>query len=135
MKSLIPARELAQLRSTVALISAYGRWIEFSRPNAAVSDGAGGMIRPVGPDPVLALQFMFFSAKANVSPMESNDSTGTQVVSDGVIVGMPRDLYGIKALDVQENDYFEFDGETYRVTFLHHDRRYQMKCECRVVTA
>jgi hypothetical protein len=137
MSSALPILVKQQLKATAELIKRYGRQIVLHRPAAMVDDGAGGLKRPVAPDTVLPSQLMYFGGKINNRmnnlPFETTTAIGEFMKAGHVIVGMPIPKWELEAIDIKEDDWFLLNGKRYDVTFLHDDRTYQIKAECKFV--
>jgi hypothetical protein len=78
---------------------------------------------------------MYFAGKAGTFPLLARDESGESMRSEHVVLGVPIDYQGLVPLDIKKGDWFEYEDKKYEVLFVHHDRRYQVKADVKVVTS
>lgn len=120
------AAELDGLRRfTVALIASEGRPVALVRPADGVKTPEGGWKRPEGSGTSLAATRRWFQQVRGDARRILTDQ-GEQIVQDAVLVGRWTD-------DFREEDTFLANEKTYRVVWVHPDRRYEVRAACVLV--
>ena len=132
MRSALQQSEL--LRSTANAIKQDGFDVRFVRQPEWESDGAGGRRRAAGAPVTLAPQRVFKAGANRVSTPVGTDE-GVRREHEFIVIGMPRDAYGCRKLNIQVGDTFHFNGDRYTVDSIHHDTTYQLKALCKVVSS
>lgn len=112
---------------TRLLIARYPTRIVINRPPPLVDDGQGGMQRPNTPPTVLPAQNVFFSGlNSNGRSLTATrwDITdrGERFLTRFVIVGEYN-------ANLEEDDWFMFQGRKIKISDRFPDRTYQTKCE------
>lgn len=104
-------------RQTAAVLREDGRQVTLLRPSQ--TDSPGGGKKPGQPTPQAPQRAALVPASRMLPTLAPNDSDATLVQQISWMVVMAWDA------NVQEKDRFELDGDTYEVTSILSDRRYQ----------
>lgn len=129
------ALELKELlRSTASAIKTSHSSVVLQRQNPWEADGAGGRRRVAGPPTVLAPQ-QVFKAGQNRTNFPRGTEEGVAREHTFVVIGMPVDAFGLMQLNIEVGDTFQSDNDNFEVYSIHHDRTYQIKALCKVVSS
>lgn len=104
-------------RQTAAVLREDGRQVTLLRPSQ--SESAGGGKKPGPPTPQAPQRGALVPASRMLPTLAPNDSDATLVQQLAWMLVMAWDA------NVQKKDRFELDDETYEVTSILSDRRYQ----------
>jgi hypothetical protein len=117
-----------QRQQTQLLLDWFGEAIVLKREPEYVDDGAGGVIRPDDADTALDPQVFWFWEAAPVAHI-ARGSNFQQIIGMGQRITTNYVLLGLPDADVLQDDEFDYGGYSYKVAFLHDDRRFQTIAE------